>query len=67
MNYVLLQRSILLRFSKEFLIMKTIAFVLALAFAAPLAANAATTQTPYQQLVQKVQSTYHTSFTNNGQ
>jgi hypothetical protein len=46
--------------------MKTIAFVLALAFAAPLAAHAQTSLTPHEQLVQKVQSTYHTSFPANG-
>jgi hypothetical protein len=62
---MLLQRSILLRFFKEFSLMKTIALVLALAFAAPLAANAATVLSPHDQLVQKIQSTYHTNFQNN--
>jgi hypothetical protein len=46
--------------------MKTIAFVLALAFAAPLAAHAQTNLTSQQQLDQKIQSTYHTSFPNSG-
>jgi hypothetical protein len=46
--------------------MKTLALILALAFAAPLAANAATFLTPHDQLVQKLQSTYHTSFPRNG-
>jgi hypothetical protein len=65
MSYVLVHRSISLRPLRNFL-MKTLAFVMALAFAAPLAAQAQTYLTPHQQLVQKVQSTYHTSFPNNG-
>jgi hypothetical protein len=56
----------MLRFSKEFT-MKTIALILALAFAAPLAAHAQSTAlTSQQQLDQKIQSTYHTSFPNAG-
>jgi hypothetical protein len=41
---------------------------MALAFAAPLAATAATTgnANPQQTLQQKMQSTYHTSFPNSG-
>jgi len=46
--------------------MKTMALVLTLAFAAALAAppraQAATFLTPHDQLLQKLQSTYHTSF-----
>jgi hypothetical protein len=45
--------------------MKTIiALVTALSFAAPIAASAATVQGQNQnsQLVQKIESTYHTSF-----
>lgn len=34
----------------------------ALAFAVPLAAHARTSLTPHEQLVQKVQATYHTNF-----
>jgi hypothetical protein len=41
--------------------MKTIAFLVALAFAAPLAANAA------PSVAQKVQQTYHTNFPGVGQ
>jgi hypothetical protein len=46
--------------------MKSLALILAFAFAAPLAASAATSLTPHDQLVQKIQSTYHTSFPRNG-
>lgn len=46
--------------------MKFLALILTLAFAAPLAAHAATGPTPHQQLVQKLQSTYHTSFPRSG-
>jgi len=43
--------------------MKTIiALVTALSFAAPIAASAATVQDQNSQLVQKLESTYHTSF-----
>lgn len=43
--------------------MKTIiALVTALSFAAPIAASAATTQSQNSPLVQKIESTYHTSF-----
>jgi len=43
--------------------MKTIiALVTALSFAAPIAASAATMQNQNNQLVQKIESTYHTSF-----
>jgi hypothetical protein len=45
---------------------KIIALATALAFAAPLAASAASLLTPHDQLVQKVESTYHTSFPNTG-
>jgi len=44
--------------------MKTLALVLALAFAAPLAANAAPSNASNQTVAQKVQNTYHTSFPN---
>jgi hypothetical protein len=60
------QRSILLRFFKELVFMKTLALVLALAFAAPLAAQAATSNGSDQTVAQKVQSTYHTNFSNSG-
>jgi hypothetical protein len=65
---MLLQRSIPLRFLKEFRLMKTIALVLALAFAAPLAAHAQTqpSNAQHDQLVQKIQNTYHTSFPASG-
>jgi hypothetical protein len=43
--------------------MKTLALVLALAFAAPLVAHAAPS-TADQTVAQKVQNTYHTSFPN---
>jgi hypothetical protein len=48
--------------------MKTIALVLALAFAAPLAAHAQTqpSNAQHDQLVQKIQNTYHTSFPASG-
>ena len=42
--------------------MKTLALVLALAFAAPLVAQAAPSNTSDQTVAQKVQNTYHTSF-----
>jgi hypothetical protein len=43
--------------------MKTIiALVTALSFAAPIAASAAAVQSQNGQLVQKIESTYHTSF-----
>jgi hypothetical protein len=43
--------------------MKTIiALLTALSFAAPIAASAATMQNQNNQLVQKIESTYHTSF-----
>jgi hypothetical protein len=45
---------------------KIIALVTALAFTAPLAADAASFLTPHDQLVQEVQATYHTSFPNTG-
>jgi len=45
---------------------KVFALLTALAFTAPLAAQAQTFLTPHDQLVQKVQSTYHTSFDNAG-
>jgi len=45
---------------------KIVALVAALAFTAPLAANAQTFLTPHDQLVQKIQSTYHTNFENAG-
>jgi hypothetical protein len=57
-----LQRSIPLRFSKEFADMKTLALVLALAFAAPLAAHAANTANAQETLAQKMAQTYHTDF-----
>jgi hypothetical protein len=66
LDYILVHRSIPLRIFKEFGPMKKIALFVALAFAAPLAANAATVLTPHDQLVQKIQNTYHTSFPNNG-
>jgi len=44
--------------------MKTLALVLALAFAAPLAAHAAPSNTSDQSVAQKVQNTYHTNFAN---
>ena len=42
--------------------MKTLALVLALAFAAPLVAHAAPANNADQTVAQKVQNTYHTSF-----
>ena len=44
--------------------MKTLALVLALAFAAPLVAQAAPANTADQTVAQKVQNTYHTTFAN---
>jgi hypothetical protein len=44
--------------------MKTLALVLALAFAAPLVAHAAPADASNQTVAQKVQNTYHTSFAN---
>jgi hypothetical protein len=44
--------------------MKTLALVLALAFAAPLVAQAAPANTSGQTVAQKIQNTYHTSFPN---
>lgn len=41
---------------------KVIALVTVLAFNAPLAAIAASPSTAQNQLVQKIESTYHTSF-----
>jgi hypothetical protein len=66
--YVLLQRNEVLRVStkQEFVMKKIFALLTALAFTAPLAANAQTFLTPHDQLVQKVQSTYHTNFENAG-
>jgi hypothetical protein len=46
---------------------KIIALVTALAFSAPLAAIAASPSTAQSQLVQKIESTYHTSFPTNAQ
>jgi hypothetical protein len=62
------QRNEVLRFlpKQEFVMKKVIALLAALAFTAPLAANAQTFLTPHDQLVQKVQSTYHTNFENAG-
>jgi hypothetical protein len=45
---------------------KVFALLTALAFTAPLAAQAQTFLTPHDQLVQKVQSAYHTNFENAG-
>jgi hypothetical protein len=45
---------------------KVFALLAALALTAPLAANAQTFVTPHDQLVQKIQSTYHTHFENAG-
>ncbi len=42
--------------------MKTLALVLALAFAAPLAAHAANTANAQETLAQKMAQTYHTDF-----
>jgi len=44
--------------------MKTLALVLALAFAAPLVAHADTANSANQTVAQKVQNNYHTSFPN---
>jgi hypothetical protein len=41
---------------------KVFALLTALAFTAPLAAQAQNLLTPHDQLVQKVQTTYHTDF-----
>jgi hypothetical protein len=41
---------------------KVFALLTALAFTAPLAAQAQSILTPHDQLVQKVQATYHTDF-----
>jgi hypothetical protein len=46
--------------------MKSFALILALALPAPLAAQAATLLTPHGQLLQKLHSTYHTSFPQRG-
>ncbi len=63
-----IQRNEVLRFSfkQEFVMKKVFALLAALAFTAPLAANAQTFVTPHDQLVQKIQSTYHTHFENAG-
>ncbi len=45
---------------------KVFALITALAFTAPIAAQAQTFLTPHNDLVQKVQSTYHTNFDNTG-
>jgi hypothetical protein len=45
---------------------KVFALLTALAFTAPLAAQAQTFLTPHADLVQKVQSTYHTNFETTG-
>jgi hypothetical protein len=51
---------------QEFVMKKVFALITALAFTAPIAAQAQTFLTPHNDLVQKVQSTYHTNFENTG-
>jgi len=66
--YLFFQRNEVLRISKTGVrfMKKIIALATALAFTAPLAASAASFLTPHAELVQDMQSTYHTSFPNSG-